>query len=76
MACVNTNVGVPQRGHELPTRKGIRCFYIKMNQVIGYSNGEETYYVYAEWAMNGSVHGRPITAAELVKKGASREVLA
>jgi len=57
-------------------RSAVRCFFVKVEEaVIGYSDGEATHYVYAEWSMDGSVHGRPITAAELSKKGADRGLL-
>jgi hypothetical protein len=43
-----------------------------MDEVIGFSDGQPTQYVYAEWTPDGAVHGRPITAAELIKKEADR----
>lgn len=47
-----------------------RCFFMRMDSVVGASNGEETKYVYAEYLISGEVHGRPITAEELRRKGA------
>ena len=68
MVCVAC--GIP-----LGVRRGIRCYYIRMDDVIGFSDGEATCYVYAEWSMDGEVHGRPITRQELIRKGANREAL-
>ncbi len=48
---------------------GKRCYYLKMDQVVGASDGEETNYLYVE-AMNDDFHGWPITPAQLRKKGA------
>jgi hypothetical protein len=77
MMCV-TGIDGDQRvaNVELHERSAVRCFFVKVEEaVIGYSDGEATHYVYAEWSMDGSVHGRPVTAAELSKKGADRELL-
>ena len=52
---------------EVPNSK--RCFYKRMEQVVGASEGKETFYVYAEWSISGAVHGRPISEDELRKKG-------
>jgi hypothetical protein len=46
-----------------------RCYYRRMEGVVGASKGRETYYVYAEWAVSGAVHGRPILEIELRTKG-------
>jgi len=46
-----------------------RCYFMNVGRVVGASCGEETCYVYAEWASGGAVHGRPITEGELRKKG-------
>jgi hypothetical protein len=45
------------------------CFWIRADTIIGVSEGEETCYIHVEWA-SGTIHGRPITPAELKKKGA------
>jgi hypothetical protein len=54
---------------EVPSSR--RSFYRLMDHIVGASKGEETFYVYAEWAASGPVHGRPITRDELRKKGVS-----
>ena len=58
--------------HELPrTRRAVRMFWMDTGAMIGASCGEETTMVYVEWAQSGAVHGRPITLAELKRKGLS-----
>ena len=50
---------------------GVKCsFWRDMGRVIGASAGEETNLIYVEWSKSGFVHGRPITASQLRKKGA------
>ena len=57
--------------HELLPRckPTVRAFWRKMDQRVGASNGEVTEYVYVEWHLNGSVHGRPMTKKDLEKRG-------
>jgi hypothetical protein len=59
-----------QEGALFRTVKHKRMFYRNMDRIIGASRGEETTYVYAEHLSSGEVHGRPITRAELLQKGA------
>jgi hypothetical protein len=64
MRCVREGVQF-QQGHHAK-----RCYYLRLGFVVGASDGEETEYVYAEHARSGEVHGRPITARELRRRGA------
>jgi hypothetical protein len=42
-----------------------------VGEVIGYSKGKATEYVYVCYAQEGSVHGLPMTLQELRNKGAT-----
>jgi hypothetical protein len=56
--------------HELPRMKDhVRAFWMRFDLVVGASNGETTNYIYVEWHFNGSVHGRPMTKRDLIRKG-------
>jgi hypothetical protein len=63
MLCVRT-------GEELGGHAFVRDFWLRFDFVVGASKGEETHYFLAEWASSGDVHGRPISAEELRRKGA------
>lgn len=63
MGCVRLGIQFEQ-GH-----RAKRCYYRKMGVIVGASDGQETDYIYAEHAMSGQVHGRPITERELRKRG-------
>lgn len=47
-----------------------RMYFGEVNRIVGASEGEETRYLYVECLTSGEAHGRPITAAELRRKGA------
>ena len=64
MRCARTGTCFKQRSD------GVRCYYLLIDSTVGASDGEETRYVYAELAVGGEVHGRPISAGLLRKKGA------
>ncbi len=57
------------RAIELPRAGGgkVRRFCLNLSFVVGASGGEETTWVYVEWAIGGEVHGRPITLDELTQ---------
>jgi hypothetical protein len=59
--------GGPPPGIELQrTPPGIKKRYTRdVGRLIGASNGIETNWIYVEYHTSGSVHGRPITAAEI-----------
>lgn len=59
-----------RQGQLYGRRSVIRDFWLRFEFVVGASKGKETNYVTAEWHQSGPVHGRPITAEELRKKGA------
>lgn len=67
LRCVRQGTELSMSGADPQTK---RCFFMRMNAVIGASNGEETEYVFAEYLVSGEVHGRPITVQELRRKGA------
>jgi hypothetical protein len=46
-----------------------RVFWRRMAATVGASNGRETDLIYVEYGRQGNVHGRPITEAELRRKG-------
>jgi hypothetical protein len=48
-----------------------RMYYADIGRRIGASDGENTNFLYVEWLISGEVHGRPITVAELKRKGAA-----
>lgn len=48
--------------------KNIRRFYLEMDHIVGACSGELTPYVYAQWEIDGSIHGRPISPTELKDK--------
>lgn len=58
-------------GRLFSTIRHKRMYFIKMDDIIGASSGLETSYLYAEHLACGQVHGRPITADALRKKGAN-----
>lgn len=47
-----------------------RYYWRRMEGIIGASQGKETNLIYVEYGASGNVHGRPITEAELKRKGA------
>lgn len=49
--------------------------WIRMDRIIGASNGQETEFVFVTLVQDGTYHGRPITEDELYRKGVSREAL-
>ena len=59
-----------REGEEFGGHAFVRDFWRMFDFVVGASKGAETRYVFAEWSSEGHVHGRPITAEELRKKGA------
>jgi hypothetical protein len=78
MACVNQGRNhedgeqspffLPQRGHE-----HVVVFWMESNVIVGASCGEQTRFLMVEWQVNGqqnTVHGRPVTEAELRSYGA------
>ena len=50
---------------------GKRTFYIDAKRVVGAADGAEVEFVFAEWAMCGTVHGRPMSRKELRRRGAN-----
>jgi hypothetical protein len=60
LACLDEGIELP------PANRGrTRRFCQDLGFVVGASKGEETTWVYVEWAIAGDVHGRPITLEEL-----------
>jgi hypothetical protein len=54
-------------------KPNVRMFWRELPDLghpLGASAGRETTFIYVEWNSSGPVHGRPITRAELVAKGA------
>ena len=47
-----------------------RMYFRQMDREIGASLGQRTAFVYVEYQIGGSVHGRPITEEELRRKEA------
>lgn len=47
----------------------VRAFWKKFEHIVGASGGEATQYVYVEYNLDGSFHGRPITETLLLGKG-------
>jgi hypothetical protein len=50
-------------------KPNVRAFWSQLEQSIGASDGEVTDYIYVEWHLNGSVHGRPMTRQDLIRRG-------
>ena len=48
----------------------VRRFYVRLGNIIGASEGIKTDYILVQYENNGSVHGRPVTAAYLRSRGA------
>jgi len=48
-----------------------RMYFMDIGRIIGASSGEETSVLYVEHLTSGEVHGRPITANDLRRKGAT-----
>lgn len=55
----------PGVGVELRTVGTKRRYYRAFDHVIGASNGQLVQHIFVEWHQGASVHGRPITVAEL-----------
>jgi hypothetical protein len=54
-------------------KPNVRMFWRELPNLrhpVGASLGHETFFMYVEWNSSGPVHGRPITCAELISKGA------
>jgi hypothetical protein len=59
-------------GTEFKKKKGnpvLRAYWRDMGEIIGVSKGKDTTYVYVTYHVSGVVHGLPITADELRRKG-------
>lgn len=75
MTCLDTNgqINTAAGWHEIPGAKPhIRMFWrhvVGLAHSLGASEGVETDFQYVEYQSSGSVHGRPISRAELVTKG-------
>lgn len=48
---------------------GKRTYWMRVGRVIGAADGDETEYLFVERLMSGTVHGRPMTAEGIRKKG-------
>ena len=57
-------------GQFLRESAGKRTFWMDLGMMIGAADGEETTFIFVEWAMSGTVHGRPMSLEGLRKKGA------
>jgi hypothetical protein len=49
--------------------KSVRRYYMNTGRIIGAGSGMETCFIYVEHSKDGSVHGYPITEAELKQMG-------
>ena len=54
----------------LSNKRHVRYFFLDAGKIIGASAGKEVRHIFVEYHMDGTVHGRPITAQELRQKGA------
>lgn len=51
-----------EEGHFVVETGVKRVCWIKADRIVGSADGEETQYIYVEWVVSGTVHGRPMTA--------------
>ena len=70
MECIDLYQAGDPNVHLIRETGSKRTFWRDLGVVIGASDGEETTFVFVEWTASGTVHGRPISAAELRRKGA------
>ncbi len=63
--------GTEPSGHEMTPspRRNERVFWMRMPEIIGASQGEETDLIYVIYNRSGTVHGYPITETELRRAG-------
>jgi len=57
------------RGNLIKETNSKRIFYRDVGYRVGASDGEETNYIFVEWARDGTVHGRPMGETGLRRKG-------
>jgi len=59
---------VQGRGTSIQNRCHKRTYYLDTGRIVGASKGEQTRYLFVEYVNSGSVHGWPITSAQVDEK--------